>query len=130
MAIIAPILPQTALLGLGLLCTALGVGAAPCELPSRPQLPDGATASMDQMLAGQKAVQAFQASNMVYMKCLEETFTAAKTASRKSSGEAERAQAKARYSESLAAYNAAVSAEEEVAGDFNVELREYKVANK
>ena len=54
--------------------------AADCEAPATPELPDGATASMEQMLAGQKAVKAFQAANLEYMKCLEPGLTAAEAA--------------------------------------------------
>jgi hypothetical protein len=70
-----------------------------CTAPPSPTPPDGATASMEQMLAGQKAVKAFQAANTDYRSCLDPLVTAS------------------------------VSAEEEVANEFNVALREYKEAN-
>ena len=91
-------------------------------------MPDGATASLDDMLAGQKAVKAFQASNTEYMKCLEDAFNAAEVNATDSADAATRAIAQAEYNESIEAYNAAVSVEEEVAGAFNVELRAYKAA--
>ena len=98
--------------------------AADCEKPSAPQVPDGASSSMEQMLEGQKAVKTFQTANLEYMKCLEPMLTAAETQVQEGAeGAAET------YKEIEAKYNAAVSMEEEVAGQFNTEIREYKAAN-
>jgi hypothetical protein len=109
---------------------AAGSHAADCESPEMPNLPDGGSATMDDMLAGQKAVKKFQTSNIEYMKCLEENFTAAKAAALDEDASAEeRAAAAERHSAGVEAYNAAVSAEESVAGQFNTEIREYKAAN-
>lgn len=112
----------------------LGSGAAlaeDCSKPASPELPDGASASMEEMLAGQQAVKAFQTENLEYMDCLEKRFSAAKTAIEE--GEVEGKEAlkavQAEYSEAVDAYNKAVSTEEEVAGQFNTEIREYKAAN-
>lgn len=99
-----------------------------CQAPDMPQLPDGATASMEAMLAGQKAVKAFQAANLEYMDCLEAGMSRAESALDAASGDAKEA-AQAAYQAALDSYNAAVSAEEEVAGQFNTEIREYKAAN-
>lgn len=101
-----------------------------CVAPQRPVLPDGATATMDDMLAGQNAVKAFQASNMDYMHCLEQAFTTAKAAVSEAMSGDTRTIANAEHSQAVEAYNAAVSAEEEVAGAFNIELREYRAANR
>ncbi len=105
-----------------------GQALAECAKPEAPTLPDGAQASMEDMLAGQKAVKAYQSSNMDYMKCLEQAFTSAEEATQSGSDE-EKAAAQAEYSAAVDAYNAAVSMEEEVAGQFNTEIREYKAAN-
>lgn len=85
---------------------------------------------MEAMLAGQKAVKTFQSSNMEYMQCLEARYTAAESKAKGSSDTQAKADAKEDYSVAINAYNAAVSAEEDVAGDFNVALRAYKKANK
>ena len=112
----------------------LGSGAAfadDCVKPDSPELPNGASASMEEMLAGQQAVKAFQTDNLEYMGCLEKRFTAVKTSIEEGEikkGEALEA-AQAEYSEAVDAYNKAVSMEEEVAGQFNTEIREYKAAN-
>lgn len=98
--------------------------AGDCTAPPAPELPDGATATMEQMLDGQKAVKAFQSANMEYMQCLEPTLSAAEAQVKEGvegAGET--------YKAIEEKYNAAVSMEEEVAGQFNTEIREYKAAN-
>ena len=105
------------------------VVAGDCSAPEAPALPDGATSTMEQMLEGQKAVKAFQAANLEYMGCLEADFTAADAVVNSDASEEEKAAAKAKYDKDVEAYNAAVSKEEEVAGQFNTEIREYKAAN-
>jgi hypothetical protein len=99
-----------------------------CTSPEAPTLPDGATSSMEDMLAGQKAVKEFQAANLEYMGCVEQTISAAEEATLKASDEDKEA-AQAAHQKAMEAYNAAVSQEEEVAGQFNTEIREYKAAN-
>lgn len=116
------------------LLTALGVAQAfaanDCKAPDMPSVPDGSSASMEEMLAGQKAVKAFQAGNMEYMQCLEAIYTAAEETAKSAADSASREAAQAQYAESIEAYNAAVSAEEEVAGAFNIALRAFKAANR
>ncbi len=102
---------------------------AECTNPEAPTLPDGASATMEDMLAGQKAVKAFQEANVAYMKCLEEGFNAAEETAKNGTTDEEKATAQAEYTKGVDAYNNAVSKEEEVAGQFNVEIREYKAAN-
>lgn len=99
-----------------------------CASPEAPTIPDGASATMEQMIAGQTAVKAFQASNIEYMACLEPGIKAAGEQLANASGDA-KAVAKEAYDGKEAAYNAAVSAEESVAGDFNTAIRAYKAAN-
>jgi hypothetical protein len=112
----------------GLLLGSTFALADDCANPPAPTIPDGAGATMDQMIAGQKAVKAFQASNIEYMACLEPGINTAGEQLASASGDA-KAAAKEAYAEKEAAYNAAVSAEESVAGDFNVAIRAYKTAN-
>jgi len=106
------------------------LAAGGCDKPPMPEMPDGGSATLEQMLEGQKSVKAFQGSNMAYMKCLEDAFQSAETQAKELMDEGAKAAAKSDYTEAIEAYNAAVSAEEEVAGQFNVELREYKAANQ
>ncbi len=117
-------------LTLTLLATVLASGQAmaECSAPASPSIPDGASSKLEDMIEGQKAVKAFQAANMDYMKCLEAQFTAAEAAAKEGSDDDKAAATKV-YDESIEAYNAAVSAEEDVAGRFNTEIRAYKAAN-
>ncbi len=101
---------------------------ADCVQPETPSLPDGASASMDEMIAGQQAVKTFQTENLEYMGCLEAEFTAAKK--QIEDGKAtDPKSVQAAYEKSVDAYNEAVSTEEEVAGQFNTEIREFRAAN-
>jgi hypothetical protein len=120
---------RIALATLGLALASPLALAGDCAAPDTPILPDGGSSSMEQMLEGQKAVKAFQAANLEYMGCLEKDFTAAEAVVNGDGSEEQKATAKARYEESVDAYNAAVSKEEDVAGQFNTEIREYKEAN-
>ena len=43
-----------------------------CEYPERPTLPDGSTASKEQMIAAQTSVKAFLAAVDEYLTCIEE----------------------------------------------------------
>ena len=63
------------------------------------------------------------------MGCLEKEFTAAEAPALESTSEDDKQAAQASYQEAVDAYNAAVSQEEEVAGQFNTQIREDKAAN-
>ena len=117
---------KSAILGLALGSSVSFAGD--CVQPESPVMPDGANSSMEDMLNGQKSVKTFQTANLEYMGCLEKEFTAAEAATLEGSDE-EQAAAKATYDKSVDAYNSAVSKEEEVAGQFNTEIREFKAAN-
>ncbi|MBM68948.1 MAG: hypothetical protein CME43_05675 [Haliea sp.] len=113
---------------LALLALGSSMAMAECVQPESPTLPDGSSATMDDMIAGQQAVKAFQAANLEYMGCLETQFTAAKKTIEE--GKASDAEAlKAAYEKDVEAYNEAVSAEEALAGQFNTEIREFRAAN-
>jgi|TARA_B110000238_G_scaffold134477_1_gene144859 hypothetical protein len=104
------------------------VSMAECMMPEAPTLPQGATSTMEDMIAGQSTVKKFQADNIAYMGCLEKSFNEAEAASKKGTKE-DKAAATAAYDNAVNEYNNAVSKEEEVAGQFNTEIREYKAAN-
>jgi len=112
------------LAGLAMFSTA--TMAQDCSAPEVPTMPDGATASYDDMIAGQGAVKAFQAANLEYMNCMEPMINEAIT---KAQGEDASDEDKARVKTLEEAYNAAVSREEELAGSFNTQIRAYKAAN-
>lgn len=101
---------------------------AECESPESPAIPDGGSATMQDMIAGQKDVKTFQATNIAYMDCVEKLMNEAEATAKKGTDD-EKAAAIAIYDKAVTDYNAAVSKEEEVAGKFNTEIREFKAAN-
>lgn len=102
---------------------------ADCEAPDEPNIPDGANASMQDMLNGQESVKMFQAANMDYLKCLEAAFAEAEKTAKNAEDKTQAARAMAVYSEAVEDYNTAVSKEESVAGEFNTQIREYQATN-
>jgi hypothetical protein len=113
---------KLALLSLSLASTVSLAGE--CTAPAKPTVPDGGTSSMEDMLAGQKSVKGFQTANLEYMACLEPQIAAARAEL-----EAGDKSAEDKITQLEETYNDAVSQEEEVAGQFNTEIREYKAAN-
>jgi len=100
--------------------------AQDCNAPAAPTLPDGASATLEEMLAGQQAVKDFQEANIAYLQCLDPLISAAaEKAAAKESSQEDRAAVKRLEK----AYNAAVTQEQDLAGQFNTEIREYKAAN-
>ena len=97
-----------------------------CTAPAVPSLPDGSTASYEAMVEGQKAVKDFQAANAEYRDCLDPLVTGAETAAAGDSPGPELIENLKKLNED---YNGSVSREEELANQFNTELREYKEAN-
>lgn len=106
------------------LITSTGLVYAACEVPEIPSAPDGTTATMDEMIAGQQAVKTFQAANSAYLSCIDSDMAAKKAAALDGN-----AAAKADYEATTNAYNAGVANEETVAGAFNAAIRAYKAAN-
>lgn len=45
--------------------------AIACDYPARPAIPDGATASKEELLAAKDAIQAFMADVDAYLQCIE-----------------------------------------------------------
>ena len=115
---------QTAALGLAIALAGAASLAEDCVAPDAPQIAEGEDSTLEQMLETQKAVKAFQEANLAYMGCLDPQLAAAEAEAKEGvEGAAER------YIQIQETYNAAVSREEEVAGKFNTEIRDYKTAN-
>ena len=95
-----------------------------CDAPSAPIVPDGDSASLEEMVAAQAGIKAFQESNAEYLKCVDEQMATEKNLEDEGDEGAQE-----RYALAAADYNAAVSREEQVAADFNTEIRAYKSAN-
>lgn len=115
---------KLALIGLAL-ASAASI-ADDCTAPTPPILPDGATATTEQMLEGQKSIKEYQAANTQYRTCLEPKISAAEVAAAGDSPGPELVAALKTLNDD---YNASVSKEEELATAFNTELKEYKAAN-
>lgn len=115
---------KLALIGLALGSAASTAGD--CTAPGWPTLPDGATSTMEQMLAGQKAVKEYQAANSEYRACLDPKVSAAEVAA---AGESPSEEAQANLKKLNDDYNSSVSKEEELAVKFNAALRDYKAAH-
>jgi hypothetical protein len=95
---------------------------AECTYPQKPtQLPDGATASLEAMIAGQKSVKQFDADVTAFTKCLDEK--AATELADPNLTDEQKAQIKARQATQN---NAAVDEVSELANRFNEQLRAYK----
>jgi len=115
---------QLILMGLALALGSVMSSAEDCVAPDAPQITEGEDSTLEQMLATQKSVKAFQEANLAYMACLEPMLAAAEADAKEGKeGAAET------YMQIQETYNAAVSREEEIAGKFNTEIRDYKAAN-
>lgn len=98
--------------------------AVDCVKPSKPVIPNGKTASMEEMVEAQSAVKTYQTGMENYRACHEANMNALKPAV----SEGENA-AVASYMGSNRAFNDSVSQEEEVATEFNSAIKAYKAAN-
>ena len=95
-----------------------------CDYPNRAKIPNGATASTEQMLAGQKSIKEYMAEMEEYLACID---TEDKEAMESADGanDEELARRKATTDKK---YNAAVDEMELLAALFNVEVQAYKAA--
>lgn len=110
----------------GLALVSASALAEDCTAPELPSIPDGASSTYDQMVEGMGAVKTFQEANAAFMSCLEPQIKAA-TAAATADGATELQKAAAQAL--TEAHNAAVAAEEKLAGAFNTAIREFKAAN-
>ena len=93
-------------------------GAMACETPSMVHVPDGGTATMDEMVTAQQDVREYVAAMEEYLTCVNEEMDAA--------GEEAPDEYKALM---VTRHNAAVSEMEAVAAAFNEQVRAYRAAN-
>ena len=95
-----------------------GLAAEACEAPAAVALPDGATATRDQMLAAQAQVRAYQAAMNEFVACMD------------SEADAQGDQAPDEFKSLMVSrHNAAVAEMEGVAAAFNEQLRAFRAAN-
>lgn len=104
----------------------LFLAAAPaglaCEYPQRAEVPNGATATKDEMLAGQAAVKEYMTVMEAYLACIEK----AEKDTVASMPEITEEELASRDAALTKKYNAAVQEMELVAARFNEEVRAYK----
>lgn len=107
------------------ICTSilfLAQPAAACDYPKRPPIPNGSSATKDDMLAGQKDVKEYVAELESYQQCLIEEEKVARAAIEDLTPEVEQQREELLNKK----YNAAHDEMMKVAADFNAELKEYQ----
>lgn len=100
------------------LCLCTAMAAAECTRDAAPAIPDGNTATLEDMQAGQQAIKAYVASANAYLECLDNEAAAV--------GEDDTDEAKAAR---LADYNATVDEQTSVAENFNKAVKAFKARN-
>ncbi|MDH3546523.1 MAG: hypothetical protein OEN22_05460 [Gammaproteobacteria bacterium] len=93
-----------------------------CDYPQRAQVPDGDSATKDEMIEGQKSVKAYMAAMEDYLACIE----AEEKDAVAELEEAEPEELEQRQEMMTKKYNAAVEEMEIVAAQFNEQVRAYK----
>lgn len=93
-----------------------------CDYPSRADVPDGATATKEEMIAGQRGVKAYMSKMEEYLSCIE----AAEQETVAATDETDEAAKQQRIDMYNKKYNAAVDEMNLVAEEFNVQVRAYK----
>ena len=94
-----------------------------CEYPSRPaDLPDGATASQDEMFVGVKTINAYQVAVQAYLECIEADEVVAVAGLDDADEEAKRKHS-IMFNKK---YNAAVDDMTLAVEEFNAQIRVYK----
>jgi hypothetical protein len=113
-------------LALGLLMAA--AANAECTYPKEPaNMPDGATATQDQMVEGMKAVKEYNNQVTTYLSCLEQEMNARVEAAGPDAPADQVEQIKAIHTKR---HNAAVDALEQQAARFNEQVKVFKARDK
>jgi len=97
--------------------------ALACDYPAPPKtLPDGATATKDEMLAGVKLISAYQENMEGYLSCIEADQVVAVQALAEGDEDGKN-RSKSNFNKR---YNAAVEDQTKTVEKFNLEIRTYK----
>ena len=114
---------QALLVTLLLLCAPLALA---CDYPERTDVPNGTSATNDEMIQGQRNVKAFMAAMDEYLACIElaEQDTVA------GNDDLDEEQKQQRIAMFNKKYNAAVEEMNLVAEQFNAQVRAYKDRNR
>lgn len=106
---------------------ATSLAFADCTAPSAPDsIPDGNSATLQQMLAGKKAVTAFDNATNAYLDCLKSAHQAALAAAGDKVSDDEKAKLDKAETDQ---HNAAVDKDKSVADRFNEQIRVFKAKN-
>jgi len=97
-----------------------------CEYPHRADVPDGTTATKEEMIAGQRGIKTYMSDMETYLSCIE----AAEQETVAGNGEPDEAAKQQRIEMYNKKYNAAVDEMNLVAEEFNVQVRAYKERSK
>ena len=96
--------------------------ALACDYPDRVKIPNGTTATKEDMLDGQRGVKTFMAEMEVYLECIVDEEKMALAAIEDISSEDEQQREEMLNKK----YNAAVDEMERLAAQFNVEVQAYR----
>ena len=96
--------------------------ALACDYPSRVLIPNGSTATKDDMLNGQRNVKTYVAAMEVYLECIVDDEKSAL----RSLDDLEPEEEQQREDMMNKKYNAAVDEMERIAAQFNAEVQAYK----
>jgi len=109
-----------------LICSASVLFAAQavfaCDYPNRIVVPNGTTATKEEMLEGQRGVKRFVSEMEVYLECIVDTEKTSRAGMDEISAEDEQQ----REDMLNKKYNAAVDEMERIAAQFNVEVQAYR----
>jgi len=100
----------------------LAQSAIACDYPTRISIPNGTTATKEEMLEGQRGVKRFVADMEVYLECIVNEEKLARATMENLSAEDEQQ----REDMLNKKYNAAVDEMERIAAQFNVEVQAYR----
>lgn len=120
----------------GVICAAVigltsSAFASECSRPSAPNIPDGNTASRDEIIAGNKAIKEYVAATNAYIDCVdsEEKAAVAKVPATTADGKPNTAEQNKVHETYITLHNSAVDAIQGVADQFNASVRAYKAKN-
>ena len=114
--------------GLALAMLMAAAANAECAYPKEPSsLPDGASATQDQMVAGMKAVKEYNGQVTTYLDCLEKETNERVEAAGPDAPAEQIEQIKAIHTKR---HNAAVEALEQTAARFNEQVKTFKAREK
>lgn len=114
--------------GLALALLMAAAANAECTYPKEPSnMPDGATATQDQMVDGMKAVKEYNNQVTEYLSCLEQEMNARVEAAGPDAPADQIEQIKAIHTKR---HNAAVEALEQQAARFNEQVKVFKARDK